>query len=424
MGHEVKPESSQGHTALEPAQRHAALERYLRLATWGLWGRKKLEVRRELEGNIQELALEFQMAGCPREEAILRALEEFGPPEKVSRGMNRVYALPHAIRSLVLAGVLASVTINLIGQSQAQVTFDTRLPIEPCAQSTAATFKVGPEIWPCEMGDPLISMNSLRSALEPQGVTFKSPLGSPEVGATVYATFPDGKEITIRGWGSDAITDRYTFLTRDGQTVEYARNSDRAQGSMVYLSELLRMLAPVNLEGWNNTTVRKGSVSFSFGTQTAPLAGGYVYSSALSLLLDSYLPSKTCDPVLTWHPDNKQLSVARDTMHQNRIQTKLAAGTVVVVLYGLDPKVFPIKSVYQDSCDRSTFAWVAPIAADGKLEITSFPKSLKFVGDFKRPVPSSTLEIADAVLLTFNGKLDFAGRSFQVVPPDQITVEK
>jgi hypothetical protein len=32
------------------------LERYLNLATRGLWGQKKRDVRRELDGNIREMA--------------------------------------------------------------------------------------------------------------------------------------------------------------------------------------------------------------------------------------------------------------------------------------------------------------------------------------------------------------------------------
>jgi hypothetical protein len=87
--------------------KNLALEQYLNLATRGLWGQKKLEVRRELDGNIREMALEYSIAGLNEHDSIQRALEEFGAPQKVSVGMSKVYTGPAILRNTFLTAIIA-----------------------------------------------------------------------------------------------------------------------------------------------------------------------------------------------------------------------------------------------------------------------------------------------------------------------------
>ena len=132
---------------------HAALERYLNLATRGLWGRKKLEVRRELEGNIREMALEFSIAGMNEHESIQRALEEFGAPQKVSVGMSKVYTAPAILRNTFLTATIASLCISSFSASRAAIETSDRFPAIACADQTVVSFDIGIGQVPCNGGD-------------------------------------------------------------------------------------------------------------------------------------------------------------------------------------------------------------------------------------------------------------------------------
>ncbi|HEU4741923.1 MAG TPA: permease prefix domain 1-containing protein [Meiothermus sp.] len=99
------------------------LNRYLRGATRGLWGRKRAEVWAELEGNLRLRIQELQVAGLPEEEAERKALEEIGEPQIVQEGMMRLYAFPKVARASLLA-VLALAGLLVILPGQAQVSLE------------------------------------------------------------------------------------------------------------------------------------------------------------------------------------------------------------------------------------------------------------------------------------------------------------
>ena len=84
------------------------LEQYLKNATKGLYGTKKLEVKTEIEGNIREMALEYQIAGLSESEAISKAILEFGEARVLNAGMVRVHTMPKIIKGVLLAGLISS----------------------------------------------------------------------------------------------------------------------------------------------------------------------------------------------------------------------------------------------------------------------------------------------------------------------------
>lgn len=82
------------------------LERYLNSACTGLYGLERQTVRDELESNLLERVREFQVMGRNRADALEGALEEFGAPSSVRRGMREVYIMPKVMKGGVLLGVL------------------------------------------------------------------------------------------------------------------------------------------------------------------------------------------------------------------------------------------------------------------------------------------------------------------------------
>ena len=88
------------------------IERYLRLATWGLWGEHKRTVRLELASHIQHKANQYEALGYIRSAAVSRALSDLGPPHVVSAGMNGVYTMPNILRNTLLCAVLATLGVG------------------------------------------------------------------------------------------------------------------------------------------------------------------------------------------------------------------------------------------------------------------------------------------------------------------------
>jgi hypothetical protein len=77
------------------------LEHYLKTAIQGLWGKKKLEVREELENHVLERAHKHKLSGLTREAAILKTLEELGNARAISYKMTEVHTVPKLLRSLI-----------------------------------------------------------------------------------------------------------------------------------------------------------------------------------------------------------------------------------------------------------------------------------------------------------------------------------
>jgi hypothetical protein len=81
------------------------LEHYLNTATRGLWGKRKLEVREELEAHMLEKAHKHELFGLAREDAILKSLAELGSAQVIRSGLQRTYSAK-PIFSLMLLGLI------------------------------------------------------------------------------------------------------------------------------------------------------------------------------------------------------------------------------------------------------------------------------------------------------------------------------
>ena len=421
MGHKVIPESSQGHAALEPAQRHAALERYLRLATWGLWGRKKLEVRRELEGNIQELALEFQMAGCPREEAISRALEEFGPPEKVSQGMNKIYTLPRLLRNSVLMTALASVTIGVLNSSAAQITNTTRFPIPECQNSQQAQVKIGAEVVWCE-GGLWFFVPSLRALLEPQNVKFEEYISKPNGERRLAVRFPGATSMMLLDLPGGNTP---TFQTGQGQPLQFDWNYVDAYS---FIRNVTTVGVPVTFTGWRTTKLVIGTTELML-----PNAEGdakWLLHSIFAGLITAKVGRGghnqgflTKDPNLDlsgWGKPSQSYTIRVNETKPDDMFLVLSRRAVTAPLQG------QITDLFGNSIDDIATSHLVTVGTGGDFQ-TQFPAAindLEFISDPTALQGMKEAARGQAVLYKFNGRLDVGAKALEIVLPDQITIEK
>lgn len=66
------------------------LEQYLNNATRGIWGKRKLEIREEIEADITERSKKFLLDGFSRDQALAKTFEELGSPQQLSTGFWEV----------------------------------------------------------------------------------------------------------------------------------------------------------------------------------------------------------------------------------------------------------------------------------------------------------------------------------------------
>jgi hypothetical protein len=121
------------------------LEQFLHTATRGLWGKRKLEVREELEAHVLECAHKHELLGMTREQAISKSLSELGPAQVIRSGLRRTYSA-NPIWSLVGLGLIFLGFMALPKSEQKRLTIPVQLleidviPI-PLARTGMAQFK-------------------------------------------------------------------------------------------------------------------------------------------------------------------------------------------------------------------------------------------------------------------------------------------
>jgi hypothetical protein len=81
------------------------LEHFLKAATRGLWGKRRLEVREELESHVLGRAHKHELLGLSREDAISKSLAELGSAQVIRSGLNQTY-FAKPIFSLIWLGLI------------------------------------------------------------------------------------------------------------------------------------------------------------------------------------------------------------------------------------------------------------------------------------------------------------------------------
>ena len=259
------------------------VERYLSRATRGLWGRKREEVREELEAHIQERVMAYRIAGLGEQDATERTLQEFGHPREVSAGMARIYALPTLFEMSLLAVAACVLVVTLSSSSLAQsVTGSFYFPSEACVQeietgtvslSPSDYYQSGMLAGDCIIADNSLwlSIESLEQTLEPQGV---------EVNYDGFLTldFPGANRIFVASGANDI-----RVMREDGTEVS-------GQPSYVSLWRLLRAASElrslnISVAGWDNPTVNINEASLQIGTEQQPMKGRDFYDNYLNAVL-------------------------------------------------------------------------------------------------------------------------------------------
>ena len=243
------------------------VERYLNRATRGLWGRKRREVREELEAHISERITVHRIAGLKEADAVEQALLEMGEPREVSAGMAKLYTVPLIAGSGLLVAALCVVTVTAISIGFAQ-TLETAqtFPSPNCLETNS-------EDPLCQDASVWTTFDALKEVLEPQGVEFI------EKGDTLSLQFSNGEFATAF---KPALT-----LTLADESEKALSEDYQPKPNYLSLWDFLRELASgtnlsVRVEGWQNLTVHVGNASFMLGG-TQKQAEGFYYNYLTSI---------------------------------------------------------------------------------------------------------------------------------------------
>ena len=203
------------------------LEQYLKNATRGLWGKKKLEVREELEAHVLEQARKLELQGLKKPDALQKALEQIGPANIVSRGMIGVHTMPNVLRTTLALASISVASAMLVNT----------------AQALAFTY--------------LFGVTEFRSILESAKLQVK------DAGANLEVKFPGSeKDIQINTFDVPIPAENTTL-----RSISFSQFLE----STAKESKL-----PVRLEGWAPTTMQVGSTQIRFPN------GESVYGDAIS----------------------------------------------------------------------------------------------------------------------------------------------
>ena len=381
---------------------HPQVERYLKRATRGLWGKKRAEVREELEAHLRDRVLAHRIAGMREDDAVEKTLLELGNPHTVSRGMISLYTMPTLVGSGLIAAVMAVmitavVTTTTLAQ-QIPVTF--RVPTVPCLAVEAGA--VPKE---CVTPLPWVHLPSLREHLAPLGVEIThGPV-------RVELLFPGGKHVSL------SLLDNVVGQ-RDEQGIPVP--AEEVSHEYIDLWRLLTIVGeksglPIRIEGWINPRVHVGDTSFGVGTAQGEVNPYDLYTQGLHDLMFSRLHAKTD----AWNGmvfSAQYLSQQEEPFPGHQVHVNDTPGTTYGVISRAQlPAEF--RSVLADQPVEFVFITdVAPVAQDGSVSLQLPWEDVTFVGSIQELMEAEPEE-RKAVLLRLSGTFNTSGMEHEVVGP-------
>ena len=396
------------------------LEKYLKQATKGVWGKKKLETVNELRGSIESRIWMLEQQGFSNTEALALALEELGKPSEINAGLVTVHSMPKMFKAMVVAAMLSSLAVIQTNLSVAQVTGAVQLPINQCSISTTIP---GIIFFQGEGADTLcqgfwLTISSLRNVLEPLGIGYHRIASTPNTSKHVF-TFPNNNELIIFP-GAKAVNPN--DIKPEQTTIEDS-TSDFIPGRN-FFDGLSKMTLPSSIEGWDNPKIQIGSTAFTLGTTEKTITGNSVYSQVFSTrIMDQYFPVMSLSDMLFTNTPGDSFESQSKFDHYLKVKNA-TPDTIYVMLYRTksqgtirDSAGLPLKFEYR-SVD------ISPVFKTGYLIYRNPARKLEFITDPKNLKLVEYGETGQVVLMKFTGKLNANKKMLEVVPADQIEIVK
>ena len=417
------------------------VEHYLKRATRGLWGKKRLEVKEELAAHIEGRVKRHLVAGLDEAAAVQKTLTELGQPARVSAGMMSLHSLPQLAGLGALATATVLLTFTLLAESLAQsvpgtLYFPSQACVSAFQEGRASSSPVrdyfeqgafdskcnllGSELW--------LNFETIRPILEAQSISITDLLGQRQL------LFPSGEKVS------------FTFVEPGTVIYDWDDKAMTAEPDYFDLWALVKAVAqnpdiPLSISGWDNPTLTVGNTSFQIGTDEQPFYGEDFYDNYLNRVLFGALASDVSgfytDIV---NPRTERIAKERGLYEAQGMRSNWSEDFVKQVVW--KPTTEPTSSVYglvvnlglenpllheitddvygtdgTDAIghDRAYYTLVVQANADGSVSL-DIPANepLQFVDRF-----SANSKPGEAILVELTAD---AGSWFKVVPPEQISV--
>jgi hypothetical protein len=307
------------------------LEQYLKNATRGLWGKRKLEVREELENHVLEKAHKLELQGFNRTDAIQTVLEQIGPANIVSRGMIGVHTMPSFLRSTALIASLCIGVIATIPSSIAQVVTLSNL----MEKRGFADY-----IW--------LNLSSLNTTLKQTGVAIKTEKNGYRL------TFPEGGTALVQATS-----------TRNGQGYLSA---------MEFIHALESTKLNINISGYDNPKISIGKTQIALGTSTLPVKGNLFYTRPLLEVAEMHVQNfnllEFSFPTIVCCKESENTVMTIPTTKQHVVKANVVPGQV----YGMLTAIHP-----ENTFQKGVRFGIAHSKNAGELVITTSETNLEFV---------------------------------------------
>lgn len=395
----------------------AKLEQYLKQASRGIWGRKKLEVMSELRGNIESRVWMLTQQGFSSSQALEMALEELGKPSEINAGMVKVHAMPKMFKALVVAAMLSSLAVVNVNLGTAQVTGVAELPIKQCTinpiDNNTMFFQNQGADMTCQ--GFWLSISSLQTVLKPFGINYELRPNTVNNTSNHIFLFPNNVELMIRPGTRIAPPGEKqpSFDMTDTSKLDFVPGNNLFDG-------LAQMTIPTSISGWDNPKIQIGSTSFTLGTTDKPVTGDSVFGQMFSKTsMASYFPAKEKNEAFFTNTPGNRLDNQSRFNHFLKVKNS-APGTIYVLLYRAVSKDLFVDSAMKSIEFPYQSVDISPVFKTGFLTYRTPAHKLEFVSKSKDLKLVEYGGTGKVMLMKFNGNLNINAKLFEAVPANQI----
>ena len=363
------------------------IERYLRRATRGTWGRKRADIREELAAHIHERVQIHRIGGLDEDAAVEKALAELGEAGQVSAGMMKLHSMPTLLgSSLLCICALTLFVTTLSGSVAQQVSGSFIYPSSDCVDSEnfdCDSEVIGGTFW--------VTEDALNAALEPQGANVI--ISGDSRNTSIVLNLPDGEVIAFENL-LGTVMDLDKVVRRKADHVSlwdilagFAKEAPTAE---------------LSVSGWEQPSIGLGELKLNISADGA-LDAKKFYESYLAALLSEKLSSD-----LLFYD-----GVAITNYVNSSRQLDLNVASVEEAVYGL----ITMTSFTHEPFENTTnfdLSVTRPNAA-GQLEFPSNSPNTTFL----KALPDEPQENV-SILVKLAGGTN--GDWYEIISPEDITV--
>ncbi len=360
------------------------LEKYLRNATRGTYGKTRALIRNELEANIRLRGKELEHHGLNELEAITRALEELGAANLVSTGMTGVYIMPKITRVVLPIAFAMTAIVIVLSISRAQIETTSVGTIPEC---NFATVNTGSNFVPCILEGNWFKFSSFKTELEQKGGTVEN------TSKMMKFSFPGDRTFSIPN---------FTNLPQNGSTTFEQKGETFFLTYAVIGTVAEKSNLPVKLEGFVNPRLTVGETSINFGSSETPVKTSFFRFSNLQTQLQKDF-------------QNAGFKLNKLTESNNNLEFRR-----LTICCNASPKIYAkvndtpgtIYAAIQQRYNYKFLIDISEVKADGKLEFMLDGPTAYFVNGFKKLKAGR----GETVLLRLTNRIDARAKQYQIAP--------